>query len=127
MVQPTSGPSARMRRGWNGRGRFYKEGRAAYDRGRYDAAAEKFKQAYDLAGDPNLLFNLALVYDRLGDLPRSLEYMKRYRNVAPPDEHAALDSRIAGLEDRITDEPTTPKDPPPGRSPGRRSAQGSAG
>jgi tetratricopeptide (TPR) repeat protein len=97
--------------------KIYKEGRAAYDRGRYDEAAEKFKQAYDLAGDPNLLFNLALVYDRLGDLERSLEYMKRYRNVAPPDEHAALDSRIAGLEDRIDEQEDQPKDPPPDNPP----------
>ena len=93
--------------------RLYKDGRVAYDRGRYDEAAEKFKLAYDLAGDPNLLFNLALVYDRLGDLERSLEYMRRYRNVAPDEEHQALDSRIAGLEARISDRASDPKDPPP--------------
>lgn len=80
--------------------RLYEDGTAKYDTGEYAAAIESFKASFDLLGDPLLLYNLAICYDRLDDLDASLEYFKRYRGVAPASEYAAIDRKIASVEAR---------------------------
>ena len=48
-------------------------GARAYQSRNYRAAIEKFVEAYAIDHDPNLLFNLARCYEKLGDLPAAIE------------------------------------------------------
>lgn len=49
------------------------EARTRYDQGDYERALTLFTRAYAREADPNLLFNIARCYEKLGELERALE------------------------------------------------------
>lgn len=66
---------------------LYVQAEDAYDEGRYQDAVALLEEA--VSHDPNapdLLYNLALVYERLGNYDGALEYLQRYRQFQLGDE-----------------------------------------
>lgn len=69
-------------------------GARAYAERHYRAAIEKFVEAYAIDHDPNLLFNIARCYEKLGDLGAAIEKYEAF--VAAPG--ADTEGRIKAKE-----------------------------
>src|SRR5262249_40371609 len=70
-----------------------------YDLGEYDKAIEEFKQAYEQAAVPGLLYDIAQAYRRLGDCRQALEAYKNYQRLEPnPHDPALLQRQIEEME-----------------------------
>lgn len=91
---------------------LYRRGRALYNEGRYREAVEEFQRAHAIdPAAPMLVYNIAVVYERLADLDRALQYYRLYlRFRIPVDERRRVEAivrRIAGARiDAIA--PATP-------------------
>ncbi len=79
---------------------LYEEGRQHYVDGDYAAAIEAWKRSFALSGRTELLFNLSLAHERLGDLEEATTYMERYREVAPPSQRPKVDRQLERLRSR---------------------------
>ena len=67
--------------------------------GQYRAAIEHFKEADRLAPSARLSFNVALVYERMSDVPNALAAYRDYLRRGPDaDNTAETSQRIARLE-----------------------------
>lgn len=78
--------------------RVFEEAVAAYEAADYDRAATLFAAAYELHGEPVLLFNQARALERAGDAEDAIEAYERY--VALGDEvpdHEEARTRLANL------------------------------
>jgi tetratricopeptide (TPR) repeat protein len=65
---------------------FFESGRAHYEAGRYEEAAVDLERALQL--DPvstTLIFNLARIYELLGDLEKAIAFGERYLELLPED------------------------------------------
>ncbi len=80
---------------------LYAEGRDLYLRGNWGGAIVAFEYSYELSGDPNLLYNISLCYDRLSAFEQAVEYMTYYRELAPAAEHPDIDAQIGSLQQRL--------------------------
>lgn len=79
------------------------EGVEAYKSGRYREALARFKAALALSPVANLLFNIARIHEKLGELSEAVTYYERFER-APDAEAAARDSareRLADLRAQI--------------------------
>lgn len=83
---------------------LYENGAALYAEGLYEPAIEAFRQALDLSGHHELLYNIANAQERLGDLEGARESLGRYRIYVEPSERETLERRIRALERRIGEE-----------------------
>jgi tetratricopeptide (TPR) repeat protein len=97
----------------------YEKGRALYLAGRYREAVVELEQALTLDPDsPNLVYNLAHVYELLGELDPAIRHYKHYRNLlsdADAAERARVDGtlqRLEGARDEVVDPPSPPPPPP---------------
>jgi tetratricopeptide (TPR) repeat protein len=78
----------------------YLDGRAAYERGDYRVAYDKFKQSYILSQQPALLYNIASALQGLGRPGEAADALKDYLRLMPTDpERPLVEKRIAGLEE----------------------------
>ena len=77
-------------------------GQEYYDQGRYKEAIDEFQKAYDMDARPLLLFNIAQAYEKLGNLPKSVDYLKQFlkKDTAKTDTKT-VENKIANLEARI--------------------------
>lgn len=79
----------------------YNRGRAHYQAGRYLEAVEELEEALTLdPGSPNLVYNLARVYELLGDIDRALPHYEHYSDMLPAsavEERDRVDSTIKRL------------------------------
>jgi tetratricopeptide (TPR) repeat protein len=67
---------------------LYAQGQAAYDRGEYLTAIEKWQESYRLSGEPGLLFNLAQARRLASDCPEALATYRRFLAADPTsDQH----------------------------------------
>jgi tetratricopeptide (TPR) repeat protein len=83
----------------------FEVGSERFDAGDYPAAAAEFRAAYELSGRPELLFNLYIAHERLGDLGPAAEYLERYLDEGTPAEReTALRTRLANLRERQQNE-----------------------
>lgn len=65
---------------------FFERGRAHYEAGRYEEASVDLERALQL--DPSsttLIFNLARIYELLGDLDKAVAFGERYLELLPED------------------------------------------
>lgn len=96
---------------------FYAEARAHYAEGRYREASEALERALVLDPDsPTLVYNLARVYELLGNLERSLALYQRYQRLLPQQqaqEQAQADATIRRLEGARNSAPGEEAAPPP--------------
>lgn len=74
---------------------------AAYDRGDFAQARDAFKAAYTIYPDPELLYKLALCYERLGEDAVAIESYQEYLKRAPDDpERPRIEGVIRALKER---------------------------
>lgn len=69
---------------------LFRQGVAAYDAGRLDEAARLLTEADGIVHSPELSFNIARVYERMGEAPQAIRWFQRYlRETQPSDEERA--------------------------------------
>jgi tetratricopeptide (TPR) repeat protein len=98
----------------------YEKGRELYLAGRYREAVVELEAALALDPEsPNLLYNLARVYELLGEIDTSIAHYKHYRELLPPgevEERARVTGtlqRLEGARKQVPDEaPLTPQPAP---------------
>jgi hypothetical protein len=93
----------------------FAEGQQQFENGELKPAVESFKEAYRLTKNPLLLYNIAFVYDKLGDDPLALHYYTKFVDEAQDSErtHDQLreaSARAAELRGKLEVEAP----PPPG-------------
>ncbi|MBX7197487.1 MAG: tetratricopeptide repeat protein [Sandaracinaceae bacterium] len=77
----------------------FEAGRTAFSHGRYEQALQFFRQAHELSGRPQLLYNIAQALDRLDRDEEALEAYRRFAAEDPEsDLRAQVDARIAIIE-----------------------------
>jgi tetratricopeptide (TPR) repeat protein len=82
---------------------------AYYDDGRYEDAVREMKVAYDLRPLPDLQYNLAQCYERLGRLDDAAQAYEAYLNGRPDaQDRANIEARIANLRERARAGQTAP-------------------
>jgi tetratricopeptide (TPR) repeat protein len=79
---------------------LFRNGDRLYNEGNYEAAIVAFREALELSGEKVLHFNIANCYEVLGRLDEAHEQLNLYRAVAPEDEQATLDRRLASIQQR---------------------------
>lgn len=81
---------------------FFASGRAHYEAGRYTEAAQDLEAALQLdPGSPTLIYNLARVYELMGELDRAIRYTEQYLQLLSPDdleEREAAESSLRRLK-----------------------------
>jgi len=81
-------------------------GSRKYDLGRYDEASEEFQKAYEILGDPMILYNVAKSLQYAKNIERALFFYKRYlaRSTTAPNR-SEVETRIVELTaamDKVT-------------------------
>jgi tetratricopeptide (TPR) repeat protein len=88
----------------------YLAGSAYYEQADYADAVREFNEAYRLSKRPDLLYNLAISYERLDQFDHAIDALQRYLVEKPEaQDRALIQSRIENLEKRRD----TPKPPAP--------------
>ncbi len=82
----------------------YERATRAYDLQKYGEAIDEYQKAYEIGGDPPMLYNIAQSY-RLNDQPaEAIRYYRRYLQRAPDARNREyVERKIADLE-RLIDE-----------------------
>lgn len=77
------------------------EGGQAYDAGRLDEALAKLLEAYRLVRVPEFAFNIARVYERMGDADNAVRYFRTYLQQGHPSDadRADVERRITAMQD----------------------------
>ncbi len=104
---------------------LFENGKTLFSEGSYTSAIAAFKRAYSFSGDPNLLYNIALAYDRDNKFDEALEYLEYYRAVAPEEERAGLAAREESLRKRQLRAQTEAASEDANRGSGDKSGDGS--
>lgn len=92
---------------------LFENGKGLFREGSYDTAIAAFKSAYAQSGDPVLLYNIALAYDRANNFDAALEYLEYYRAFAPESERASLAEKEDSLRKRRLRAQTDAAENPP--------------
>ncbi len=89
----------------------FEAARLHFDRGAYEEAQREFEAAYELSHRAELLYNLYLSAERLGDFDAAIGYLERYLSEGAPDDErrAHLTPRLDNLRERHAR--TTPEEP----------------
>lgn len=77
------------------------EGATLFKEGRHAEAIARFEEAYALVPVANLLYNIALVHERAGDVKQAIAYYERFivAQDADPDVRARALARIKEIEE----------------------------
>ncbi|MEM9189445.1 MAG: tetratricopeptide repeat protein [Myxococcota bacterium] len=80
----------------------FQSGRLHFERGDYEQALPEFQAAYELSPRPELLFNLYITQQNLGNLPEARDYLRDYlaSDVVPEEERSTLSARLENLDRR---------------------------
>ena len=76
---------------------YYKRGIQLALQGDYEKAIESWEMAFDLSKKELIYESIASAYERLGQPKKAHEYLTKWREVAPEEEHEILDARLARL------------------------------
>jgi tetratricopeptide (TPR) repeat protein len=78
----------------------FEQGRAAYRSGQLKAALAHFRRAYQLAPSTELDFDLARIYERVGEPAAAMLHLRAYLSHATlaDDERPLIEARIRNLE-----------------------------
>jgi hypothetical protein len=87
-------------------------GARAYAERHYRTAIEKFVEAYAIDHDPNLLFNIARCYEKLGDLGAAIEKYEAFVAAPGADTEGRIKAKasLVELEELKQQGGVTPKD-----------------
>src|SRR3954470_20095810 len=89
-------------------------GSAYYDQANYADAVKEFNEAYRLSKRIDLLYNIAVCYERLAQYDNAIQALQKYLTDKPdaPDR-VTIQSRIANLEKRRDENGQPPPAMPP--------------
>ena len=77
-------------------------GQDYYTQGRYEKAIAEFEEAYRLDPRPLLLYNIGQAWEKLGDLVKAIDYLKKYLEADPNnEERTTLLNKVASLQERL--------------------------
>lgn len=77
----------------------YKAGVAAFDAGRFAEALAAFTEAYNLSSKTDLLYNLGVCAEKVGDRDKAIAYYRLYLEEKPDAEDAAeVKARLEALQ-----------------------------
>ena len=77
----------------------------AYQEGRYEDAVDLFLKAYQIDPQPELLYNVAQAYERLGDVRNALRSYRDYLRQHPSDQDRKfVETRVQNLERRLREQ-----------------------
>jgi tetratricopeptide (TPR) repeat protein len=80
----------------------YERATRAYDIQKYQEAVEEYQKAYEIAGDPAMLYNVAQAYRLNGQLTEALHSYRRYLQRSPNARNREdVERKIADLEQTI--------------------------
>jgi hypothetical protein len=83
----------------------YKAGASYYQRGRYADAVREFEQSYELSRKPDILYNLAHCYDKLGKPDKVVGYLRRYLKEKPKaEDREQVEAWLGNLERALAEE-----------------------
>lgn len=81
----------------------------AYEEGRFEDALGHFERCYEMTGEPDLLYNIATVQDRLRQDEAALASFRAYLEARPQaEDRAAVEARIRALEAALSRAPEPP-------------------
>lgn len=76
-----------------------------FEAGDYQRAAEEFEAAYELSPRPELLYNVYLAHERLGNLERAEEALAEFVEAGTPGHRQApLEQRLVRLRERLAEQ-----------------------
>jgi len=80
---------------------LFMEGSQAYDAGRLDDALSKMLEAYRLVHAAEFAFNIARVYERMGDADNAVRYFRGFLSQGHPSDadRADVERRIATMQE----------------------------
>ncbi|MFT3773106.1 MAG: hypothetical protein QM820_47605 [Minicystis sp.] len=81
--------------------KLFDDGAAAYAQGNYEEAIRAWEKAYEISQKPLIFESIANAYERLGDARKARDYLTKWREAAPNEEHGLLDARIKNLDSRV--------------------------
>jgi len=89
----------------------YKEGKASFQKGAYARALESFTEAYNISGKPDLLYNMAVCNEKLGENDKAIAFYQLYLEEKPDaDDKDAVTATINRLS---SEDEAAPKAAPP--------------
>lgn len=81
---------------------LYEQSAERYDAGDYEVAVALLEEAYDLAPEPILLYNLARAEENLGHLARAIERYEAFLEARPETPNrAAIEARVRNYRDQL--------------------------
>ena len=99
----------------------YEKATRAYDVQKYSEAVDEYQKAYEIGGDPAMLYNVAQSYRLADQLPDALRFYRRYLQRSPNARNREdVERKISDLEKTIEERrkaaaaaPAAPVAPPP--------------
>jgi tetratricopeptide (TPR) repeat protein len=96
----------------------FKVGKSLYETGRFSEAAAEFEKAYRLSNRVELLYNVYVAHRDASDLPRAIDALRRYLQLATLDESTRVNlvARLRAMEEaagRTGPAPAAAAPPPP--------------
>lgn len=89
-------------------------GSAYYEQANYADAVKEFNEAYRLSKKTDLLYNIAVSYERLGDYGSAIAALQRYLSERPnASDRVTIETRIENLQRRRDEEEARLKAPAP--------------
>ncbi len=86
----------------------FESGAAYLEQADYESALREFSAAYDLSKRPEILINMATVYERMGQLDQAVTSLQHFLDQAPNDPHAdTIKIRVENLKKRLADKSAT--------------------
>lgn len=81
-----------------------KAGQASYERGEFERSLRYFKDAHELYAHPNLLYRIALSYEKLGNDTEAIDFYRQFLERRPDtNKRGRIEKTIAVLERRLAD------------------------
>ena len=83
---------------------MFLKGDAAYAEGRYEEALASFKEAYELSGRPQLLFNISNAAERLGRYAEAVDALEKYLASGKAKDRDVVQKRLTNLRKRVEEQ-----------------------
>lgn len=98
--------------------RHFHDGTEWYREGKFDLAITEYRASYEISKLPELLHNISLCYENLGNIEAAISYEQRYIEAVPKSDFEVIDQangRIARLRGSAAQPIAKAATPPPER------------